>query len=108
MRSGMPIALPAIALFEMRYGFAESDRRAVNERLLERFLGLGVDVLPFDAEDAAHAGDIRAHLESKGTPIGPYDCLIAAQARRRGATLVTANGREFARVPGLMVTDWGM
>ena len=106
MRSGMPIALPAIALFEMRYGFAESDRRAVNERLLERFLGLGVDVLPFDAEDAAHAGDIRAHLESKGTPIGPYDCLIAAQARRRGATLVTANGREFARVPGLMVTDW--
>ena len=106
MRSGMPIALPAIALFEMRYGFAKSDRRAVSERLLERFLGLGVDVLPFDAEDAAHAGDIRAHLESKGTPIGPYDCLIAAQARRRGATLVTANGREFARVPGLMVTDW--
>ena len=46
------------------------------------------------------------HLESKGTPIGPYDCLIAAQARRRGATLVTANGREFTRVPGLMVTDW--
>jgi tRNA(fMet)-specific endonuclease VapC len=106
MRSGMPIALPAIALFEMGYGFAKSDRRAVNERLLERFLGLGVDVLPFDAEDAEHAGDIRAYLESKGTPIGPYDCLIAAQARRRGATLVTANGREFARVPGLMVTDW--
>ena len=106
MRSGMPIALPAIALFEMRYGFAKSDRRAVNERLLERFLGLGVGVLPFDAEDAAHAGDIRAYLESKGTPIGPYDFLIAAQARRRGATLVTANGREFARVPGLMVTDW--
>jgi tRNA(fMet)-specific endonuclease VapC len=106
VRSGMPIALPAIALFEMRYGFVRSDRRAVNERLLERFLGLGVDVLPFDAEDAAHAGDIRAYLESKGTPIGPYDCLIAAQARRRGATLVTANGREFARVQGLMVTDW--
>jgi|SRR5882724_4256345 len=76
-------SLPAIALFEMRYGFAKSDRRAVNERLLERFLGLGVDVLPFDAEDAAHAGDIRAHLESKGAPIGPYDRLIATQARGR-------------------------
>ena len=63
-------------------------------------------VLPFDAEDAAHAGDIRAHLERKGTPIGPYDYLIAAQARRRGATLVTANRREFERVPGLMVADW--
>jgi tRNA(fMet)-specific endonuclease VapC len=90
----------------MRFGIARINRREHSERLLERFLGLGIDVLPFDAEDAAHAGDIRAHLESKGTPIGPYDCLIAAQARRRRATLVTANGREFERVPGLMVADW--
>ena len=106
LRAGTPVGLPVIALFEMRYGFAKSDRREHNEHLLERFIGLGVDVLPFDAEDAAHAGDIRTYLESMGTPIGPYDCLIAAQARRRGATLVTANGGEFARVPGLMVTDW--
>ena len=40
-----------------------------------------------------------------GTPIGHYDYLIAAQARRRGATLVTANVREFARVPGLLLAD---
>jgi tRNA(fMet)-specific endonuclease VapC len=106
MRAGMPVALPAIALFEMRYGFAKSLLRDQNELLLERFLGLGVDILSFDAEDAAHAGDIRAVLEKNGTPIGPYDCLIAAQARRRGATLVTANSREFARVPGLLLTDW--
>jgi hypothetical protein len=53
-----------------------------------------------------HAGDIRAVLERQGMPIGPYDCLIAAQARCRGATLVTANGREFDRVPGLLVADW--
>jgi tRNA(fMet)-specific endonuclease VapC len=41
-----------------------------------------------------------------GTPIGHYDYLIAAQARRRGAALVTLNQREFARVPGLIVMDW--
>jgi tRNA(fMet)-specific endonuclease VapC len=98
--------MPVIALFEMRFGIAKSDRREHSERLLERFLGLGIDVLPFDAEDAAHAGDIRAHLERKDTPIGPYDCLIAAQARRRGAALVTLNAREFNRVPGLIVIDW--
>ena len=98
--------MPAVALFEMRYGFAKSSRREHNERLLERFLGLGIDVLPFETEDATHAGDIRAQLESAGTPIGPYDYLIAAQARRRGATLVTLNRREFERVPGLIVTDW--
>jgi tRNA(fMet)-specific endonuclease VapC len=108
LRLGTEIGFPVIALFELRYGHARSNRRAESDRLLAEFLAPGIAVLPFEAEDAAHAGDIRAHLESKGTPIGPYDCLIAAQARRRGATLVTANGREFARVPGLMVTDWGM
>ena len=106
MRAGTPIALPVIALFEMRYGFAKSDRRQCNERLLDRFLGLGIDVFPFVPEDAAHAGDIRAELESAGTPIGHYDYLIAAQARRRGAALVTLNRREFERVPGLIVVDW--
>ena len=106
MRSGIPAALPVVVLFEMRYGFAKSDRRSHSEQLLERFLSLGIDVLPFETEDAAHAGDIRAHLERRGTPIGHYDYLIAAQARRRGATLVTANVREFERVPGLLVADW--
>jgi tRNA(fMet)-specific endonuclease VapC len=106
VRAGTPIALPVIALFEMRYGFAKSDRRDQNEHLIERFLGLGIDVLPFDAEDAVHAGNIRAELEAAGTPIGHYDYLIAAQARRRGAALVTLNRREFARVPGLLLTDW--
>jgi tRNA(fMet)-specific endonuclease VapC len=106
MRSGTPVVLPVIALFEMRYGFAKSDRREHSERLLDRFLGLGVDVLPFELEDAAHAGDIRAHLERRGTPIGPYDILIAAQARCRDAALVTLNQREFDRVPGLIVVNW--
>jgi tRNA(fMet)-specific endonuclease VapC len=105
-RTGTRVALPVLVIFEMRYGIEGSNRRELSEQLLQRFLGLGIDVLPFDAEDAAHAGDIRAHLESKGRPIGPYDYLIAAQARRRGAVLVTLNAREFSRVPGLLVTDW--
>jgi tRNA(fMet)-specific endonuclease VapC len=108
MRAGTPVALPVVALFEMRYGFAKSSRREHNERVLEKFLGLGVDVVPFETDDAAHAGNIRAQLESAGTPIGHYDYLIAAQARRRGAALVTLNTREFARVPGLIVTEWAV
>jgi tRNA(fMet)-specific endonuclease VapC len=101
-----PIVLPAICLFEMRYGYAKSDRRASSELQLEWILSRGVAIAPFGAEDAAHAGDIRAALEAKGTPIGAYDCLIAGQARSRGATLVTANTREFDRVPGLQIMDW--
>ncbi|MFB9263922.1 type II toxin-antitoxin system VapC family toxin [Bradyrhizobium erythrophlei] len=106
LRLGTEIGFPVIALFELRYGYARSDRRIEAERLLAEFLAPGIAVLPFESEDAAHAGDIRAHLESKGTPIGAYDCLIASQARRRGATLVTMNTREFSRVPGLIVMDW--
>ena len=63
-------------------------------------------VFDFEPDDAEEAGDIRAALERAGTPIGPYDVLIAAQARRRGAMLVTANRREFARVPRLKTEDW--
>lgn len=108
LRLGTEIGFPVIALFELRYGYVRSDRRTASERLLVEFLAPGIVVLPFEAEDAAHAGEIRAYLEARGTPIGPYDCLIAAQARRRDAALVTLNAREFSRVPGLIVTDWAV
>lgn len=78
----------------------------MSEAFLRAFIGDRMEVLRFDEEDAAEAGEIRVLLERAGEPIGPYDILIAAQARRRGATLVTFNRREFARVPGLTITDW--
>ena len=78
-RAGAEIQLPAIVLFEMRHGAARSERRAASEAALDEFLASGIPIAPFDAEDAAHAGDIRAYLEAKGTPIGPYDTLIAAR-----------------------------
>ena len=63
-------------------------------------------VVPFDEEDARAAGRVRAELAAAGTPIGAYDILIAGQAVRSGATLVTADSREFARVRGLAWEDW--
>ena len=102
------VALSSIVLFEMRYGIAKSARRQANaERFLD-FLQSPVNILPFDPEDAEEAGGLRALLERAGTPIGPYDTLIAAQARRRGAVLVTANTREFGRVPGLKLENWAV
>jgi tRNA(fMet)-specific endonuclease VapC len=106
LRVGRPLIVPAIVRFELEYGYAKGGRRDQNRAILETLLARGFQQPAFDAEDAAEAGTIRATLESKGTPIGPYDVLIAAQARRRGAVLVTLNRREFERVPGLMVTDW--
>ena len=100
------IAVSTIAVFELRYGAAKSAKPAFNHQVLDQFLAAYVEVLDFTSDDAIEAGNIRAYLEAKGTPIGPYDTLIAAQALRHNATLVTANTREFARVPGLRLEDW--
>ncbi len=103
---GTTILLSAVVLYELRYGIAKSDRPERSRAVLQQFLAGPITPVTFDPEDAEHAGDIRAHLQRQGTPIGPYDILIAAQARRRSATLVTSNRREFARVPDLAVEDW--
>ena len=100
------VIVPAIVLYELRFGIANSARRAADERMLDLFLSAPVETPAFDSADASDAADIRLFLRRRGTPIGPYDMLIAAQARRRGAALVTANLREFRRVPGLVVQDW--
>jgi len=103
---GAAVAVSSIVLYELWYGVARSERRRENAERLRVFLSGNIDVIPFDEEDAATAGDLRAALEMVGTPIGPYDLLIAAQALRNGATLVTANVSEFARVRGLAWQDW--
>src|SRR5258705_1299537 len=100
------LALSTIVLFELYYGIANSSRRKENSDRLAVFLQAPIAMLSFQPADAEEAGTLRTELRRAGTPIGPYDLLIAAQARRRGAVLVTANATEFARVPGLMMEDW--
>ena len=106
LHDGTIVGIPTIVLFELWYGIKKSARAQANADALDNFLALDVTPWPFEQEDAEEAGDVRAALERLGTPIGPYDVLIAAQARRRGALLVTANKNEFARVPGLQTQDW--
>jgi len=100
------LALSSIVLFELHYGIAASARRRENAERLAVFLQAPIDILPFEPEDAEEAGVLRGELRLRGTPIGPYDILIAAQARRRGARLVTSNIGEFSRVSGLLTEDW--
>jgi tRNA(fMet)-specific endonuclease VapC len=104
--TGTVVGIPTIVLYELWYGICKSARRRENAASLMAFLSLGYVIWPFEPEDAEEAGDIRATLERAGTPIGPYDVLIAAQARRRAALLVTANERELGRVPGLRTENW--
>jgi len=108
LAEGTIVGVPTIVLFELQYGIKKSARPQQNADILAAFLTLAVTVWPFEPEDAEEAGDIRAVLERAGTPIGPYDILIAAQARRRSALLVTANTEEFARVPDLKTENWAV
>lgn len=100
------ILLSSVVAFELWYGVAKSQRKESNTQRLEAFLAGALEWTLFDDEDAREAGTVRAELEVAGKPIGAYDVLIAGQARRRGATLVTANVSEFDRVAGLKWADW--
>jgi tRNA(fMet)-specific endonuclease VapC len=102
---GHAIAVSTVVIFELRYGIAKSEHKSRNTQRLDLFLGSS-RILPFEADDARVAGQIRRDLERVGMPIGPYDYLIAAQAVRHQLTLITANVGEFSRIKGLRWENW--
>ena len=95
--------ISSVVAHELFYGAFKSRHVDANLGVID---ALQFDVVEFDKDDARHAGQVRAMLATQGTPIGPYDVLIAGQARARGLILITNNTREFARVPGLQSQDW--
>lgn len=99
------LALSSVVLAELRYGADKSQRPARNHGRLD-LLAQEVPHLDFDESAAAAFGRVRSALEAQGSPIGPYDMMIAAQALSRDLVLVTDNVREFGRVQGLRVENW--
>jgi len=99
------MCISAVSLMELIYGAEKSASPERNLAVVEGFAAR-LDVLPFDEIAASHTGQLRAELAKSGTPIGPYDQMIAGHARSRGLIIVTNNRREFDRVPGLRVEDW--
>lgn len=98
------IALSSVVAFELYYGAYKSAKVSFNLETLRLALS-DFSVLGFEREDAQQAGEIRAELAAKGTPIGPYDTLIAGQAMARDLILVTNNVGEFSRIEGLRIED---
>jgi tRNA(fMet)-specific endonuclease VapC len=98
-------ALSVITVAELEVGVRRATRPAAQRKAVQALVGL-FDVLPWDLDTTSHYGDIRVDLEKRGVVIGPLDLLIAAHARRLGATIITANAREFRRVVGLPCLEW--
>lgn len=103
--SPQDVAISTITLFELQYGVEKSQYRQRSEDALAKFLQ-PLDLVDFDRSSAIESAAIRAELETKGMPIGPYDLLIAGLARSRDITLVTNNTKEFDRVVGLKLENW--
>jgi len=101
------LAVSAVVAHELWYGAYRSQKVSFNLETL-RLLFADLAILDLDREDARVAGEIRAELARQGTPIGPYDILIAGQAKARDLVLVTNNTREFSRVAGLKLEDWSL
>jgi tRNA(fMet)-specific endonuclease VapC len=100
------IAVSAITVMELRYGLALNPQRAQKiEPVISSFLS-SVTILPFSTLETEQAAQIRAVLKSQGQPIGAYDVLIAATALQHSLFMITANQREFDRVPGLQTETW--
>ena len=99
------MCISTITLGELIYGAEKSAQPEKNLEVIESMVAR-LDVLPFANQDAAHFGQVKAELAAKGTPIGPYDTMIAGHARSQGMILVTNNTKEFERVSGLRLENW--
>lgn len=89
---------------ELRFG---ANKRG-SERLtaqLDAILSV-MEILPLEEPADRHYGELRNYLEKRGARIGPNDMLIAAHALALDYVVITANVREFSRVPGLRVENW--
>lgn len=103
--AGHRLGISSVTLHELWYGVRRSGRPEHNAARLSALVGT-LDVFDFGPDAAEAAAGIRAALAGNGSPIGPYDVLIAGHALSLGARVVTNNLGEFARVPGLPCEDW--
>lgn len=95
-----------ICVMELRHGAMRRTDEGRLWRRIDREILSRVEILGIGMDDAVLAGDVLAHLWSRGQPIDVEDVLIGASALRRGFTVVTDNVAHFTRIPDLAVQDW--
>ena len=99
------IGIPTVVLYELEYGIAKSKSPKKRQQQLQELCSL-VNLFPFGHSEAKLTANLRASLEKKGTPIGPYDLLIAGTALSHNGVLITNNTKEFSRIPKLQLQNW--
>ncbi len=99
------IGISVITVCEFESGIPGSSRPEKLRSAIDTFLS-PFSIIDFQQTDAIFFGIIDSSLQSRGTPIGDMDTMIASQALSRGLILVTNNIKHYARVPHLKYESW--
>ncbi len=103
-QSPKDIFVPSIVIYELELGIAKSNNPHKRKAQLDELLSY-INIVNFTQKEAKVSAEIRAYLESNGTPIGAMDILIAGSAKANGLTLVI-DLKEFQRVKNLELENW--
>ncbi|MDQ4078438.1 MAG: PIN domain-containing protein [Chloroflexota bacterium] len=102
--SGDTLGVSMTVVGELYFAVHASRRHVQNLQRLQQLLAT-LHIYPFEQADAEEFGRIQAEQKAKGRPIPPLDAQIAAVARRRGLTVLTAD-KHFGYVDGIPTQNW--
>ncbi len=102
----LEIAISTITIMEIEYGLALNPKLAKKIKPIISDLLTAIHLLDFTRNDANQVALTRALLKQQGNPIGSYDILLAGTALNHKLIMVTANEKEFNKIPGLKVENW--
>ena len=98
------VCTSVIVACELRFGAEKNNSSRLKERIA--LILDNINVLSLEPSIDNYYAEVRTYLERQGTPIGGNDLIIAVHAQASDLILVTANVREFSRVPNLEIENW--
>jgi tRNA(fMet)-specific endonuclease VapC len=102
---GEKVSTTPICACELFAGAYKSRKRDLEIRKVKEFLSR-MELLEFSPQACERFGRIRAELESKGTPLGDLDLMIASIAMAHNQAVVTRDVEHFRMIAGLVVESW--
>jgi tRNA(fMet)-specific endonuclease VapC len=98
------VAVAAITAAELLVGVERADaaRRIRRAEAVEDVLAT-LAIEPYDLGVAREHAVLLAHTRLAGRPRGAHDLIIAATARARDRTVISADQTAFADLPGVRV-----
>ncbi len=101
------IGISVITLGELEDGVHRAQHSTPARARLEVLLA-AIEIVPLPLAAGRLFGELRATLGRSGFSLGVNDLWIATHALALKVPLATRNLREFDRVPGLIIEDWGL